>query len=420
MQGVFVLVAAAGAAYFAFAKRRFDFLSLGYVSALVYFLPGFAGFTRMPQTVFSAFREPVPLIEETYWVFILVLGALAVTAVVTDRLPVREFPRFKIPAPHLALSILLALTLLGFGGTVLSAGRLLLADEKHMIVASVGRWRILWVNGAALGALLAFSLRKWWILAGCMVLLLADLYVGFRNNLALTTISLFLLWLTAKGEQRLALRNLRAGLAAAAAAVVFFAYKFLYVPIKQGNWSELTYRLTDWGYISRGLSHSEPFVTQTILNEVLTRRFQVGLEGFGQVFFNLVPFAPAFGLKATPISARFREELFPGTPGGLGSNIWAEMWSRGGWPLLFLFAMAFALSLFLASEALRCRDPLVLPMVALNGSYWAFYIHRNTLTYQVNLHKRLLLLWLIAAAVGVLMVALRRTAPPGKHDNLES
>ena len=411
MREVFILVAAAGGAYFAFSKRRFDFLTLAYVSALVYFLPGFAGYARMPQTVFASFREPVPLVAETYGVFVLVLGVLALTAVLTDRLPVRGFPWRPLPVPKLALWILLALTLIGFAGTVLSAGRLLLADEKHLIVANVGRWRTLWVNGAALGALLAFSMRRWATLGLCVSLLLVDLYVGFRNNLALTTISLFLLWLNGRGEQRLALRNLRAGLAGAATAVVFFAYKFLYVPIKQANWSELSYRLTDWSYISRGLSYSEPFVTQTILNEVLVRRFRVGLEGFGEIFFNLVPFAPAFGLKATPISARFREELFPGTPGGLGSNIWAEMWSRGGWPLLLLFTLTFAFSLFLASELLRCRDPLLLPLVALNGSYWAFYLHRNTLTFQVNLHKRLLLLWLIAVAAGTLMVALRRTAP---------
>ncbi|MCB1033847.1 MAG: hypothetical protein KDD47_08455 [Acidobacteria bacterium] len=411
MQGVFLMVAALGACYFAFARRRFDFLTLGYLSALVYFLPGFAGYCRMPETIFSEFREPVELVDQVYAVFILVLGILTLTAMVTDRLPQRRLRWRALPAPQLALTILLGLALLGFAGTLLSAGRLLLSDEKNLIVAEVGRWRVLWVNCAALGALLAFALRRWWALAATMLLLLADLYVGFRNNLALTTISLFVLWLNGQGRQRLALSNLRAALAGLVTAVVFFAYKFLYVPIKQGNWGELSFRLTDWDYLSRGLSYSEPFVTQTILNEVMLRRFRIGLEGFGELFYNLVPFAPAFGLKATLISTRFREELFPGTPGGLGSNIWAEMWSRGGWPLLIFFALAFAFSLYLASEALEHRDPLWLSLVALNGSYWAFYLHRNTLGYQTTLHKRLIALWLIAAAAGVLMVTLRRTAP---------
>ena len=45
MQVAFILTALVGATYFALARRRFDYFSLAFFSAIVYFLPGFFGVT---------------------------------------------------------------------------------------------------------------------------------------------------------------------------------------------------------------------------------------------------------------------------------------------------------------------------------------------------------------------------------------
>jgi hypothetical protein len=47
---------------------------------------------------------------------------------------------------------------------------------------------------------------------------------------------------------------------------------------------------------------------------------------------------------------------------------------------------------------------------ALGGAYWAFYIHRNTLAYQVTLEKRVLLFWLIASGGALVCAAPARSA----------
>ncbi len=77
----------------------------------------------------------------------------------------------------------------------------------------------------------------------------------------------------------------------------------------------------------------------------------------------------------------------------MANNIWAEMLSSGGWPLLGLFITIFVVMLMLGSYVIRSRDPILAAGAAVTFSYWAFYIHRNDLLYQVNLEKRTLLVW---------------------------
>ena len=48
---------------------------------------------------------------------------------------------------------------------------------------------------------------------------------------------------------------------------------------------------------------------------------------------------------------------------------------------------------------LGVTDPRLRGYVALAGSYWAFYIHRNDLVYQIDLEKRILVIF-VAGLVG--------------------
>ena len=407
MQLLFIVLAAVGCGYFALVNRRFDFYSLAFFSAVVYFLPGFFGFARSPETLFTDNGDALPLVEETYAVFCLVLLTIFGASLIYDQLPDLALPRTVFPLPDLVLWAFLGLSLLGFGATVASIGPELLAHDKNTILEAVGRWRTLWVTAASLTAILGFVRRRWWIFGAAMALLLVDLYVGFRNNLALAVIGIFAAWLHEQGRQRLVLHRIKAVVPGILAALSFFVYKHLYQPIKIRDWDRLWERLGSWDLLTTSIVSSEPFTTQAILNEVLATHFRLGLDGLADVLYAGLLFAPS----ASPVESVheiFRAILFPGAPSSMASNIWAEMWSRGDWPFLLLFLAVFALVLAFWSTLLRSPDPVLKVLALLNGGYWAFYIHRNTMLFQVTLHKRIVILWLVGCGLAFAVATLRR------------
>ena len=95
MQIVFIAVALAGAGYFLFAKREFDILSVGYVSAFVYFSPGFTGEVMYPMEQSQMLGYPVAIHPVTYLVMAFVLIAIVGAAFMFDVPGHRTVPNFR-------------------------------------------------------------------------------------------------------------------------------------------------------------------------------------------------------------------------------------------------------------------------------------------------------------------------------------
>jgi hypothetical protein len=60
MQAVFIVVVLTGLSHFLFAKRQFDFFTVAFISACIYFLPGFFGYTH-----YSEYGDKVALCPNT-------------------------------------------------------------------------------------------------------------------------------------------------------------------------------------------------------------------------------------------------------------------------------------------------------------------------------------------------------------------
>lgn len=398
MQFIFILVALSGLLYFLFAKRQFDFFSLAYLSGCDYFMPGFLGYTRFE----------LMLVDEAYLVMIAVLTAIVVGAFIFDWIALNSNPKIMFRGFKLSPAIALALAVIGLGMTVLTTGGILLSPDKSAMMLELNRWSIVWAQGASLGAVLMFAERRWILFSVCMAFLLFLLYIGFRSPLALSVIAIFVIFLSKKGRQRLAVRNWIAGIVGISAAFFLFVYKFLYIALKRGDLGAVAERLTTPDFYLLTISHSEPFTTQAILNEVVRTKFHVGVEHFSGLIYQAIPFSPSLGAKITSFNDLFQHKLFPWVPSGMANNIWAEMWSSGGWALLLLFILFFVMVLGAGSYLIRIRDPIVKGGVALFFSYWAFYIHRNDLLYQVTIEKRVLLLWIFCAGLSSLVVLAAR------------
>lgn len=392
MQLLLFISAATGAAYFLLSHRRVDFFTLAFAAACVYFLPGFFG-----AVPYGGLRSAtVPLENQTYLVMTAVMTAITLGAWMFEPHGGQDAWKSRGVADPVASQVALIVATIGLTMTLRSDEGDLFSADKVEVLSAVSRWFYIFAVGASLAAVLAFLHRQWWTLLVATGLLLFSVYIGFRSHFALTVIAVFLSYFNAQGRQRFLARNQVAVVLALAAAVFFFSYKFVYRMVKLGEYDVVAERVIDPQFHLQAIADSEPFATQMILNEVLRSRYETDaayiVEGLAA---QSVLFSERFGLEAIAFNDLFQPELFPDIEWGMAGNIWAQMLAAGGWPLLLAFLTLFVLTLRAASRWLVTAGLSTRAMVALGGSYWAFYIHRNDIGYQVILEKRVLLSWLL-------------------------
>lgn len=400
LQYVFYAVALCGLCYFVLARRAFDFTGLAFLASCFYFLPGFVGFVGYPEGVIL---RPVPLLPETYGVMSLVQGAILLSGIVSDLLPVskvvQQLPTLPKNGSPAAGPIATLLAICGAVITFVTVRDSLTGHNKFLLLQELNRWYLLWTTCATLGAVIAYQNSMWILFSVNLTLMLLDLYVGFRVNLVVTTLTVLTLFLIPVGPQRL-VRRWRAALLVLGLTVAMLVYKSISVAIKLANWELVTAQVTNpdaWRLI---LFHSEPFITQGILNEVIREHYSVGMTHLGDITFLLIPFSNEFGGEPKGFSDLFQPVIFSSvTDYGVGSNIWAEMLSSGGWYVLIISVCCYCAVLIAGGRILARLSGEMAAILAIVLVYWAFYIHRNDLLFQLTLMRRFFL-------AGVTIVAL--------------
>lgn len=425
MQAVFLTVAGTGLLYFLAAKRQFDFFSTAFISALVYFLPGFFGYVNDFTYEGEATKiVHVPLIPETYLVFVIVLAAILLAGVTWDHAARSKKLEIALQGGENATAWAVVLSLVGFAIFIATGGyNVILSCGRIFPTGSSSQWYYVWTTGASLGVVLSFMRGRRVLFLLSLVQLLVAVYTGDRASLAMCAIALFTLWLSRMGRQRL-LRNWKAALGGAVAAAFFFVYKELYGYVKcagalsmgggqdvvagadqsstAGTYVEATAeRISILRTYVDAISNSEPFTTQAILNKVLDNHFYVGMGHFLGSAGTIIPFYRTLAGPPESFNALFQAALFPQASGSLANNIWAEMLSSGGWPLFAVFMIFFVLVLAVGSYLLRARDPIIVGGSALIFSYWAFYIHRNDLLFQIPTERRILFFWAVCVVLSM-------------------
>lgn len=413
MQLLLFLVAGCGLSYLLTAHRRCDLFTLAFVAACVYFLPGFVG--GVPDGINRETR--VPIERETYAVMITVLTAILAGAWCWD--PAGQTGRRDAEPVSDPVASWVALSIAGAGlvMAVRSGGDALFSANKSDVLEATSRWFMLLGFGASLSAVLTFLQRQWKLFAVSCGLLLFTVYIGFRSSLAMALMGVFLVHFHRQGPQRLVTRNRPTLLIMAGMTVAFFAYKCVYQLVKLGEYGLAVESLGDPEFYYSAVIGSEPFATQMVLNEVLRTDFQTDAAYIVQsVMAQLTLFSGELGFRFVSFNDLFQPQLFSEVHYGLAANIWAQMLAAGGWPLFLCFLTSFVGSLRLGSIWLANRRLTTRAGVALAGAYWAFYIHRNDLGFELSLMKRVLLVWFlvvcVAEAVHRLGMAYGRRARP--------
>lgn len=398
-QAVLLSLALAGTAYFLVRVRIFDVWALAFFGCCFYFLPGYFGFVAYAEGILLSEK---PVLPETYAVMILVQGGALAGGVMSDlrghsvefdvRPEVREW-RY-IPA---------ACVLLGGLGMLLSiytTGDALFAGDKFALIGQLNRWHLLWTTGASIGLVAAVDQRMWgWGLAA-LLLHGVNLWVGFRVDFVIAVVAAIFVVLRTSGPQRL-IKRWRVAAGVVSLALALFFLKYFLVAIQLMDWELLLSQARNPDLVRSVFLYSEPFVAQGTLNEVIATDFWVGPGHLANIGYLVVPFSNELGASTTGFSDLFQPTLFSSvTEFGLGSNIWAEMLASGGWPLFLSFLVASWLVLLLLERLFVRYRGLTGVVAVVLIAYWAFYIHRNDILYQLTLTRRLAM---AGIAVGVVV-----------------
>ncbi len=414
MRLLFILIAVIFSLYFLLKKRYFDFFSLAFVSSIIYFLPGFFGYVLYPDP-FGFAIIPIALIDDTYIVMILVLFGIFSGAFIYDHfLPQPKFTNLYIKGSSYALFIILGIGIIGFILTLLTVGDALFVGKKalYMTYFEQMRWQLVWGAGGSLAMVISYNYRQWLLFGISSFLMIFNLYIGNRTYFALAIISIGLIFMFDAGKQQvLSKSNIRKYWRQItiflSLAYLFFLYKGIYQYVRRGYWDMIANLLTTPSFYLTVVTKSEPFITQSVLNEVLEQKFQVGLTHVvSNTISQLMIFSSILNVK--DFNARFQPALFPTRIAGLAGNIWAEMWSSGGWILLLIFIIIYVIFLGIGSRLLFYQNNTLKGGVSLLFSYWAFYIHRNDISNQLSFEKQILLLLIFSFVLAYFIPVKRR------------
>jgi hypothetical protein len=421
MQTLLIITFFSGCAYFLGARRMLDAFTVAFFSSGLYFLPGLIGYTLTPATPEQPFKMPVELAPEATAIMLFVMASILVSAIIWDQFDLRRGPpRWRIDVTPLMAYAALSIGVLGFFWAILETGLTLFNANKVEVITAVGRGHLVWEMGAALGAVTAFAFQRWWVFWASIALLLVDAWVGFRYALSMTFIGI--VWLALFREQRFRLSATpkKYLLAVLFGGLAIISYQNLKEPIRQSDWAEVGRRLSSPLWYANGVMTSEPFTTQTVLNEIVRNDFRTGTDHLWATSMHLIMFSPQLGAEDVRFNELYQATLFPTVDHGLADNIWGQWWSATGWTGLTVFVFFYNVMLAAGSKALRCRDPAIRSLVVLSFAYWSFYIHRNELQVQAGFQKQVILVWLVCVLAAVLLDHFARAARRSAGDAARS
>ena len=392
-QFVFVLIAFAGASFFLFKRREFDYYSVGFFGSLIYFSPGFVGYTSYAD---HGVWYDKAINHEAYAVMYLVLISIVFSARFSLKAAVKTASSFKTQGLSKLPHAMFFVSILGLIALIFVIGDMINDPDKTAYMDKLGRWHILFYTAATLGLPISVLYKKNLFSVLFFCLLLFDLYIGFRSSIAIACLSVLVLQLSVRGPQNLLKDNFRLIFMAVALVLFLLGYKVVAFAVKAGMWDLVFFELQNPSTYKAMLLRSEPFVTQHILNEVVASNFRTDLSGIYAVVFQLILFSDKIGVNVVSFNDLFQPILFPSVEYGMASNIWAQMWSAGGWPLLFIFVIFYNFILWLGGMALRSENLFLRVGSAPMFCFFTLYIHRNDFGYAINIEKRLALVLLAA------------------------
>lgn len=392
MDFIYFLATIFGFFYFLMVRRYFDFLTVGFISQQIYFSPCLVDFF---------------LKNDVYYLYsinngVFITGIILILSFVLCSIKLYE--NCTMAKSHLDLgfkyhalfSTLLAV--ISFIISIYQAGPILFNSAKAEVLNSIDRFYILWSISALYGLAVStlFNQKKYIYIN--IFLILITIYIGFRSIAAIAVISALVIFFVNQNEKvNLLLDHYKKIVLGFLFGVFFLVYKGIYIAVKFQNYDTVFEKIKSKDFYLEVLFNAEPFGIQRIFSDVLQYDFFIGLENLNRFIFLFTLFSNDLGIDTRSFNDYFQPALYGDVGYGMGSNVWAHMYSSGGWILLIIFILLYSISLRWLSKKIYFSSVYYKPVFIVIGAYWSFYIHRNDLFYQLGLEKRVIIIFLIVS-----------------------
>lgn len=381
---LFYVVSALGIWFFFFKRRRFDFVSAAFIGSMIYFLPGYYGRVFNPYQVDKLPNDPI--FHGTYAVWTIALLSFIIAGFFYNPKSIH----FKIPRTSQKLDIvILVLLAVSFIMTLSQSGDVLYNPDKDAVLAGLDRSYILFSTMTQFSFVVFFVQRKYFLWIPAAASMAFIVFVGFRSELANSVIAIMTLFARKHGIREYF--KIKFAIPTFFTAIFLFVYKSIYIAVKMGRGDLVQNFFGNGGGVQSSIFKSEPFITQTILNEVLARDFSVKFSYFVHSFLAILPFSnKVLGINNYALGFHFQEYLFPTVRYGMASNIYAHWYAALGVPgiIIFLFLLNFAL-IAVSKFVENPSRSFMWYAVVLIGAFLAFYINRNDVAYSITSMTRL-------------------------------
>lgn len=402
---VFIATVIGGLWFFLLRRRVFDFVSAGFFGCVVYFMPGFTGLLFNPYYPDEFPIEPAGVATYGVWTAAL-LGSIA-AGVVYNPQPLQPSERVALFHPfttNIADVTINVILMLSFLVALATGGQELFSPDKNDVLSVQDRSIILFSTLNQVTLPLFFIQRKYFMSIPPALCLAFLIFIGFRAEFAIAALCIMVTIAYRNGIR--SLMRYRNILPAVAAVLFLFGYKFLYIDIKSGRLDLAIQTILDSQFFPTIFLKSEPYITQSILNEVIARNFSIRWEDFSLSFLSILPLSNVItSISTDQIAFNFQEQLFPNLKYGVASNIYANFYAALGYFGILCYILAQNSALIAISRAMRPPNGFRKLALALVGAFLAFYIHRNDIANSITLINRniycCLGLWLIVRTVAI-------------------
>lgn len=406
MYFVFLLTIAIGAAYFLFASRRFDFLSVFFFAGVLYSSYAIVGGYDGVESLSFVYSTKAYAILVSFFI-VLLIGTVAHDAICRGAGP----PRGLEDSGARDWFALMAVggVLLGAGflaGTIWQDPQLMLAESsKSVMLESMNGLTYNYYKIFAVHAILAAYLsRRPFILAAATALGLCDLWMSFRFVAVMSVIGI----LVAESRRVLMPLYRRWVFCAVGAAAAFFLVlvRRLYVAIRSQDLARAAYDLEIY---RENVLYSVPVGEITGPTMIFLGSLGAGVDlGYQHVvsaLAGLVPLLGRLGGEIVTLNAYVQEPVIGVASNSLGmaESNFGSWHAVGGIFGVMLFSCCYtSLVIFLASLMRRARLSCTLYLTWL--PILTFYNFRNDF-YQMAVYSKLVVMtWLLLAAFAAVVL----------------
>lgn len=382
---LFYFINIIGISYFLLRKRTFDLFALAFFCQLLYSIPGFFGITVYLDN--GKIIEDI-IIDETYLILVIFSLSIISFCILFDS---KTYNSSKQISKNYIGELLLIIGFISFL-TILITNNEVFILEKILLMEKVGINLLIMEIAASLSIIIFIIQRKYIKLIFATILILVDLYIGFRFTFILTLIGIILFYLNSLGKVRLIKYYKYLIILFILTILVFISKDFMY-GFKFGFSDYSIEQFKNLSFYLDSFFTTEPFIIMTILNEVIKNNFLSEFDNI-LVFLKLFPFAEVlFGLNFISFNSLFQPILFPNVEYGMANSIFAQIYSLGGIIFIIIFCIFFNSLLFFGNFLIIKTSSFKALFIFL-FTILCFYIYRNDFLYLIGLLKNYLFIYL--------------------------